>query len=250
MKNEYKAYVPHGITFGDKHTWRDWRLVPTSRPVFQPPDVKRIEIDLTGGDGIVDLTESLTGDVRYKQRTGSMEFQVENKEQWTTVYSDILDYLHGQKMKAVLDDDLGYYYMGRFSVNQWKSDKMNSKIVIDYSTDPYKYDMFGSADEWLWDSFNFETGIIRDYYRNLPVETGKTTSIFIPGERKPVVPEFDVILGDGVDSIKVRTSTNGKTYTLKAGKNRIPSIVIRKDGATFYFTGAGTVTINYRGGRL
>lgn len=162
-------YVPHGITFTtvdgneSKHTWKDWRLVPTSRPVIAPPDVKENYIDISGADGYIDLTESLTGDVKYKNRTGSIEFLVENKESWELVYSNILDYLHGQKKKMILDDDQGYYYIGRFSINEWKSEKFKSKIVINYNTDPYKYEQKSSLEDWEWDTFNFETGYIRDY---------------------------------------------------------------------------------------
>ena len=57
---------------------------------------------------------------------------------WLETYYDIADYIHGQKMRAVLEDDPHYYYEGRFSVNSWKSDKDWSKITIDYNVSPYK----------------------------------------------------------------------------------------------------------------
>ena len=124
----YKSNVPHGITFGERHTWRDWRLVPTSRPVFLPPEVKTTEIDIPGSDGSLDLTESLTGDVKYKNRVGSIEFQVENRSNWADVYSEIMNYLHGKQMKAILDDVPNFYYLGRFSINNWKSDKNKNRL--------------------------------------------------------------------------------------------------------------------------
>ena len=40
---------------------------------------------------------------------------------WHMAYSDIMDYLHGQKLRAVLEDDPEYFYEGRFTVNVWKS---------------------------------------------------------------------------------------------------------------------------------
>ena len=61
----------HSINFGNKNTWDDWRLIPTSRPVFLPPDVKKVLVDLPGSDGVIDLTESLTGYVKYGNRKGS-----------------------------------------------------------------------------------------------------------------------------------------------------------------------------------
>ena len=36
----------HSITIGDKNTWADWRLVPVSRPVFNPPPQKKVTVDI------------------------------------------------------------------------------------------------------------------------------------------------------------------------------------------------------------
>lgn len=249
MGYNYKAYVPHGITFinmmGDmKHTWRDWRIVPTSRPVFKPPNVKKFEIEIPGADGLLDMTESLTREVHYNNRTGSLEFQVENKWSWHNVYSDIMDFLHGQQMKAVLDDEPVFYYIGRFSVNDWKSDQMNSKIVIDYSVEPYKLEMFSSMEDWEWDTFNFETGIIREY-KELRVD--ESLSFVIEGRRKSVIPSFTVVSDDG-SGLKV--TFNGTTYDLPDGTTRVVNIVTKAGANTLVFTGNGTVSIDYRGGRL
>ena len=83
----YKENVPHGISFTNtagitKHTWKDWKLVPTSRPLFLPPNVKQVLMDIPGADGLLDMTESLTGEVHYENRAGQLEFQVENKIPW------------------------------------------------------------------------------------------------------------------------------------------------------------------------
>lgn len=100
----------HSITFGTKNTWDDWHLIPTSRPVFNPPSVKTNLIEIPGGDGALDLTTALAGRPLYKNRTGSIEFFVENDfRDWAVLYSEIMVYLHGQKMRAVLEDDPSYY---------------------------------------------------------------------------------------------------------------------------------------------
>ena len=46
----------HSVTFGDKNTWDDWRLVPASRPVFNPPAQKVKTLEIPGGDGVIDLS--------------------------------------------------------------------------------------------------------------------------------------------------------------------------------------------------
>lgn len=114
----------HSITFGDKNTWDDWRLVPASRPLFNPPAQKVKTLDIPGGDGVIDLSQALTGYPVYQNRTGSIEFIVMNDfKPWHMAYSDIMDYLHGQTMRAILEDDPEYFYEGRFTVNAWKSEK-------------------------------------------------------------------------------------------------------------------------------
>ena len=61
----------HSITLGTKNTWDDCYLIPTSRPVVNPPSVKTNMIEIPGGDGVLDLTTALAGRVLYKNRTGA-----------------------------------------------------------------------------------------------------------------------------------------------------------------------------------
>ena len=147
-----------------KNTGRDWHLVPASRPLVNPPEVKTKIIDNPGGDGIIDLSQAVTGFPVFGQRKGSWEFYVLNGWwNWYDIYSKIMNFLHGKDVQIRLDDDPEYYYNGRLTVNQWSSDKDHSKITIDYDLDPYKISFFQSTDsKWLWDEFNFNTGFISD----------------------------------------------------------------------------------------
>ncbi len=232
----------HSITFGTKNTWDDWHLIPTSRPVFTPPSVKTSAIEIPGGDGALDLTTVLAGRPLFKNRTGSLEFYVENGfRDWTVLFSEIMAYMHGQKMKAVLEDDPAYFYEGRFAVNTWKSNKERSTIVIDYDVNPYKQDILGTDEEWIWDTFNFETGIIRNY-KNLPVNGQLEMVILV--DMMPVSP---TILASNSG---MTVSHNGVTHELATGLNNFPDLVLEKGENTLLFTGTGTITIAQTGGRL
>lgn len=234
-----------GVTFGTKHSYRDWGLLLKSRPVISPPSPKTVYVDIPGSDGIIDLTESLTGDVKFDNRTITCEFVVlDARNRWSDIYSEIMDYLHGQQMKVRLDEDPTYYYEGRLQVNEWKSDKVTSTITIEGDVEPYKMEMFSSLEDWEWDSFNFETGIIRDYKE---IRVDESLTFTIEGRRKSVVPSFTVVSDDG-SGLQVRF--NGTTYDLPDGTSRVLNIVIKNDTNTLYFTGNGTVSIDYRGGRL
>lgn len=235
----------NGVTFGDKHSYRDWGLILKSRPVISPPSPKTLYIDIPGSDGVLDLTESLTGDVKFENRTITCEFNViDSRKRWSNIYSEILDYLHGQRIKIILDEDPTYYYVGRFQVNEWKSDKVTSLITIEGNVEPYKLEVCGSLDDWEWDSFNFETGIIRQW-KDLTVEDSLT--ITVVGTRKTVVPSFIVQSNDGSG---MTVTFDGRTYNLSDGVNRVVNINIKQETQTLVFTGNGTVSIDYRGGRL
>lgn len=234
-----------GVTFGTKHSYRDWGLLLKSRPVISPPSPKTVYVDIPGSDGVIDLTESLTGDVKFDNRTIKCEFVVlDARNRWSDIYSEIMDYLHGQRMKVRLDEDPTYYYEGRLQVNEWKSDKVTSTITIEGDVEPYKMEMFSSLEDWEWDSFNFETGIIRDYKE---IRVDESLTFMIEGRRKSVVPSFTVVSDDG-SGLQVRF--NGTTYDLPDGTSRVLNIVIKNGTNTLYFTGNGTVSIDYRGGRL
>jgi hypothetical protein len=255
----------HSITFGDKNTWDDWHLVPSSRPVFNPPSVKTKIIDIPGGDGVIDLTESLTGYPVYNNREGSFEFIVVNDNyepvdehrEWYNVYSDIMDYLHGQEITAKLEDDKNYYYKGRFAVNNWKSDKYHSLITIDYSVEPYKW--LVTEENWIWNTFSFETGVIRSkIFDNVAISTtyvNKTLTQDFYG-RAPVSPTFVISTTSKKGaSIRFVNTTLGIdiTKTLPDGSTQDSDFVMYGSEVTLYLkavSGTGTVTLSFVPGRL
>ena len=236
----------HSITFGEKNTWDDWHLIPSSRPVFNPPKPKTNYVDIPGADWHIDLSEAVSGEIVYEARTGSIEFIVDNGHQeWHELYSEIMNYLHGMDMKAILEDDPTFYYEGRFSVNQWKSDPHNSKITIDYSVRPYKFEEYSSLDDWKWDTFNFKTGIIRNY-KDLIVN--ETLTLVIPGRRMSVTPLFEV--SNTTDGAGLKVNYEGVEYDLPEGNTRVIGIRLRPGENILTFTGNGTVSVDYRGGSL
>jgi len=130
----------HRVTFGEKDSWNDWHLIPTSRPFIAPPNVNTKYIDVPGRSGQLDFTEVLAGKPTYQDRIGSFEFIIApGYSSWEQLYSEIMAYLHGKRMRMVLSDDPEYYYEGRFSVNALKSSKAYSTITIAYQVGPFKY---------------------------------------------------------------------------------------------------------------
>lgn len=231
-----------GVLIGEKHTLKDWGLGWLA-VTLGFPEPKTYEQDVPGADGTIDLTEAMTGgDVKYKNRSLSLEFEVPDRDfgDWANKVSEIANYLHGQKMKIILDNDKSFYYIGRLSVDTEKTDREESKLVLSGDVDPYKYERCGSLEDWLWDSFNFETGIIRDYK---DMEVAGTRTLILRGRRKKVIPVFDC-------SVPMKVSFAGTEYDLPAGKSKVFDICLGEGDHELIFTGDGTVSVDYRGGML
>lgn len=233
----------YGVTFGTKHSYNDWKLITKSRPVIGSPSPKTNYIDVPEADGKLDFTEALTGEVKYDNREITFEFTViEARDRWTGLYSDIMNFLHGKKMKLFFDEDPNHYYVGRFEIDEWKSDKRTSTLVITGDVDPYKYELFSSTEDWIWDTFNFENDVVREYSDLVVDEMLEFTVI---GSRKSVVPVFTVNSDEGMS-----VTYQGSTYNLQNGVNRVVNIVIKQGESQLIFMGSGTVSIEFRGGSL
>ena len=127
-----------------------------------------------------------------------------------------MSFLHGQMVKCILMDDPGFYYRGRMTVNQWRSEKDWSKIVLNYDFEPYKYAVFSTADRWLWDPFDFDEGVITDpvdyFGANL---TGFELSRFEDDALLPHYKEFILTAGSMRFSPKL-VITNKHDYDITA----------------------------------
>lgn len=214
-----------GVMFDNRHSFHHWGLMLKSRPVISPPTPKTMYVDVPGADGSLDLTESLTGYTQYKNRKITFEFVViAGRAAWPAIYSDILDTLHGNVVEIVFDDDPHYAYRGRVTVGKWDGKWATATLTMTAEVEPYKTARYA------------EPG-----YKNLMVEGSRTVKVC--GTRKPSVPAFTV-------SADMQVSFGGNVYTLTAGKNILPEIVIRQGENLLEFTGNGTVSIDYRGGRF
>lgn len=255
-----------GTSFGNKHTWDDWNLILKTKPDVSFPETKTKYIDLTGSNGQIDLTSLLTYDTKYANRQGSFTFStIIPRDYWDSLKTEIANYLHGQRMKMIIDEDPSYYWMGRFSLNEWKSDKKIGELVIDYDLEPYKYELFTSVEDYEWDPFNFETGVVRRW-ENIRID--EPTDLVLIGSRMPVIPTLTIETDDGNGFCAVGGLYGFppviRGFNLADGTYKDPNFVIRENthlhpyhfrgeiqgngGVTYQNT--GSITIEYRGGSL
>ncbi len=224
----------HSIIISGKNTYDEWGLIPTSRPLVNPPEVKTTYVDIPSSHGILDYTELLLWEPPFRRREGSWEFAVKPGDSWASVYSSLLNYVHGKEHYVILEDDPDYKYQGRLTLNSWKSDPEYSVITIDYSLDPFKYSVRSSEDEdWLWDDL-FDLTI---RYGTFTV-SGTKYRTFINEGSKAVTPFFTCSAG-------MTVAFNGVTYTLVAGRNYNANLSLQPGDNLMLFTGTGTVLVSY-----
>ncbi len=123
------------------HTWEDWHLVPSSRPLVAPPGIKSTWVGIPAADGSINLSSVVHGRVTYNDRNGNWQFIVQNGfREWQDHFSNIQECLKGHNdWRIILCDDPEYYYYGTAVVTGWSSGTSYSTITIEYRVEPYKY---------------------------------------------------------------------------------------------------------------
>lgn len=232
-----------GALFGDKHTFRDYGMYPSTRFNMLPPEVKDNYIEIPGSDGELDMTQALTGFVNYGNREFTQDYiVVGGRDNWSNVYSTLLNDIHGKKMRVVFDEDPYYFYVGRLKVDEWQSNRQSSIITIKGTFEPYKYEIASTTEDWLWNPFNFENGVIREY---ADIEVIGTVNLELYGTNRLVYPEIN--LKQGTATI---TEFNGETMSLEliSGAHTYPDIALNNGVNTLTVYGGGAViSIDYRG---
>lgn len=240
----------------EKNTWDDWFLVPSSRPSFAMPKLKEYSQDIPGANGKIDLSSSLTGYEAYENRSGSIEFIVLNRglstdlgdtygysisnSTWASIKSEISNFIHGKQVRVIYEDIPEWYFLGRMTVNEWKSSAQYSTITLDYNFEPYRYSITDSSDLWKWDTFNFRTGVIRTYTQSSIKFTSDGKSFTIIGTETPVCPTIFV------SSACTLTTPKG-IFSLKSGSNKDPRIMVYPGEQTWTFSDTtGSAAIYFR----
>lgn len=210
------------VTFNEKSAQYDWDIILTKAEI-PLPSVKTALVDIKGANGILDLSEVLTGDVVYGNREIKLTFEMMNDTDYNKLITDIANDIHGKKVKLSFRFDPEYYYIGRAYIDNWEHIKQLGAIVIGISADPYKY-------------YKYETN-------HMITVNGSNKLINLRNDRMRVSPTLDV-------SGNITMTFEDKTYQLAEGKQQILNFTLNEGDNLVTFNGNGTVKITYRKGCL
>ncbi len=209
----------NGVKFGDKHSINDWDLLMVSKSIGDA-EPKIIDVDIPGANSKLDLSE-WTGEVLYNNRTLIFNFDIyDNPSNWWNLKRQITNYLHGKKLKIILDQDNSYYYYGRCKVTDFSNETTVAHITIECDCDPFIY------------KNEITTKTI----------TG-TGTLNLSNAKKRVMPTI-------TSTESMQFTFEDKIFTIN-GTLQSPDIILKEGDNIFEVTsGAGTLTATYQEGEL
>lgn len=207
----------------DKYnTFYDWDLILTSKSVT-PPEPKTNYVDLDGADGTLDLSEALTGEVVYKDRTVSATFWTDHgtRAERTLLLSRIRQALHGKKVKIVEPDDPDHYFFGRVIIKDETNNRAYTTISIECPCEPWRYSLMDSV-------------------RSIAVSGSQVTNLVITNNGlKTLTPEITV-------TGSVNITYDGSTVSLVAGTYKISDLRLYQGVNVVGVSGEGSVSFTYK----
>ena len=189
------------------NTWYDWGLILTSKSVT-PPTPKTNYVTLDGMSGTLDLSEALSGEITYEDRTVSATFwtDVGTRKDRERLIRDITSRLHGKKIRIIEPDDPDHYFIGRVNVTPSINNLAYAEFSLEAICEPWRYAINNSERRIEVDNL-IRTKIV---IHNNGVKTLCPT-ITVDGYASIVCDQIDTALTRGVykiSDIKLRQGVN------------------------------------------
>ena len=198
------------------HTGRDLDLVMESKDLGSP-SVQKNTVEIPGRNGLLEMSESLTGEPTYSNRPQLYKFIGNGSRETVLSMIDTIMSYHGHYITIVVDDYLDWYYEGR--------------VEVAY-TDHYNYVEF---------ELNVDAQPFRYALQSTKVSYSSVTNknVTLVNRGVSVIPK---IITNGETTIVFGTIT----YRLSAGTYEPDDLVLRKGNNVLNITTGGNITIEYR----
>ena len=212
------------VFFDGIASFSDWGLYLTALSI-DAPKPKEIYVEIPNGDGALDLTEALTGEVHYESRPFEAVFAIKPETYSVDLERWLIGYLNGKQRTIRTKEEPGYYVIGRCATSI-KKDGVLAVLTVKATCKPWKYK-------------NDVTAI------NTTIGASGTTTLNLTNERKRVIPTITA-------SAAVTIAFNGQTISVNAGTQRLTNIALQYGNNVLIITGAEgtTVLFEYQEGAL
>lgn len=204
------------------NTWYDWRLYLTAKDIPDPePNTNYVKID--GMSGTLDLSESLTGEITYADRTLTASFLTDHgsRKDRETLLRTITAALHGKKIKIVEPDDPDHYLYGRVKIKSKKNILPYTEFTIEAICEPWRY-------------------AVEETSRHVDLIDGEVKDVVICNNGvKTLCPTITV-------SRSATITTDETSAALSAGTYKISDLKLYQGVNVIRVYGSGSVTFTYR----
>lgn len=214
------------------NTYYDWHLIVTAKDIT-PSEPKTYLVELDGMHGSLDLSESLTGEIIYKDRTIEASFWTDygNYRDRDKLLREIITALHGKKVKIIEPDDPTHYYLGRIKIKSSSNSLPYLTFTIEATCEPWRY-------------------AIEDTVRQVMARSTPTDIVINYNGVKTIIPEIEIsgiehsnqVYTDG----NVTIVENGIETHLTEGRWKATGVILRQGVNILTISGSGVVTISYK----
>lgn len=213
------------VQFGEFHTADDWDLILNAK-TMNPPNPKTVTVTVDGRDGDLDLSEALTGEVKYSRRSATFTFLLTGytESERAETLTEIINSIHGKNLNIIEPDDPDHYLVGRCTVSDVKNTKAYASFKVTADCEPYRY-------------------ATNEVNRFITASATPVDVILTNTGRKTVTPTLTV---DGT----VNLAFGSSNVALETGTYKLSSLLLKTGTTTVTVSGSGTVMFTYREGVL
>lgn len=206
------------LQFDDVRSYDDWDIYLSSYEIGDA-EPKENYIDIPAGDGSIDLTEALTGEVSYENRSFTATLTLKPpRSDWMALLDEIRAYLNGRVRTLIEPDDTEHYYIGRFKTS-FNKDGVLGILTVTGTVEPYKYKNNPTV-------------------RNVTLQENGTSNITLKNSRKRVIPTITT-------SAQVTIKMGNVTRVIVAGTHRLTNIILTEGDNLLTITGTQGTTIKF-----
>ncbi len=204
------------------NTWYDWNLILTAKDVT-PPEPKTYLVEIDGAEGSLDLSESLSGRVVYKDRKVTADFWTDhgNRKDRERIYREIIRSLHGKKIQLIEPDDPEHYFLGRVTISELSNNLAYATFSITATCEPWRYS-------------------IEESVRRVDITGSIRKDVVISNNGvKTLCPEITV-------NGSVTLYFNGSETLLTTGSYKVSDLKLKQGSNVIGVSGNGSVVFKYK----
>ena len=207
--------------FDKYNTYADWKLIVTAKEISSP-EIKTKYVEIDGMSGSLDLTESLSGSVTYKDRPLTTSFWTDygKRKDREDLFRKIQTALHGRKVKIIEPDDPDHYYLGRINIKSKSNTIAYMTFNIEATCEPWRY-------------------AIEETTRDITVNNNDVSIVIHNNGAKKLTP---VITVNGNVTLTVKDVST----TLSTGVYTVSNIELEYGANIINVSGKGSVRFCYR----